>query len=62
MRLSNEIAYAREHILTRVNEPRKFYSEFEVSCPSAKLFHLKQFAIYGILRATTYVYHMCYHQ
>ena len=34
--------------LTGVNEPRKFSSEFEVPCPSAKLFHLEQFAIYGI--------------
>ena len=39
----------REHILTKANEPRKFSSEFEVPCPSAKLFYLERFAIYGIL-------------
>ena len=42
---------SRAHVsifLTGVNEPRKFSSEFEVPCPFVKLFHLKQFAIYGI--------------
>ena len=34
--------------LTWVNEPRKFSSEFEVPCPSAKLFHLERFAIYDM--------------
>ena len=33
--------------LTGVNEPRRFSSEFEVPCPSTKLFHHEQFAIYG---------------
>ena len=48
MHLINEISYTREHIfLTGVNEPRKFSSEFEEPCLSAKLFHLEQFAIYG---------------
>ena len=31
-----------------MNEPRKLSSEFEVPCPSTKLFHLEQFATYGI--------------
>ena len=43
------ITVDHEHILTRANEPRKFSSEFEVPCPSAKLFHLERFAIYGIV-------------
>ena len=47
MRSINQVTYAREHILTRVNEPRKFSSEFEAPCPSVKLFHLEKFAIYG---------------
>ena len=42
--------YVHKHILTGVNEPQKFFSEFEVPCPSGKLFHLKQFAIYGMCR------------
>ena len=42
------ITVDRDHILTKANEPRKFSSEFEVPCPSAKLFHLERFAIYGI--------------
>ena len=49
MRLINEIAYAHEHILTRVNKLQKFSSEFEVPCPFVKLFDLEQFAIYSII-------------
>ena len=32
-----------------VSNPRKFSSELVIPCPSAKLFHLERFAIYGII-------------
>ena len=35
-------------IITGVSNPRKFSSELVIPCPSAKLFHLERFAIYGI--------------
>ena len=43
------VVYALEHIFNGVGKPQKFSSKLELACPSVKLFHLKQFAIYDIL-------------
>ena len=46
------VVYAHERIfflkINGVGKPQKFSSELELACPSAKLFHLKQFAIYSM--------------
>ena len=46
------------HVSTFSMELQKFSSELELACPSVKLFHLEQFAIYGMPCAYG-LYHIC---
>ena len=48
--------YAHEHIFNGAGIPQKFSSELELACLSAKIFHLKRFAIYSIKEQVVWLY------
>ena len=59
MHILVKLLYVCEHIFTGIDKPQIFFSKLELTCWSTKFFHLKQFAIYGIVLLSKQGQYLC---